>query len=136
MFLFGDIDDMSLYWSCPLDYRSIESFEKKEKSTWRQYSIQEICEVYLCRSFVINVRGVEEASFTLNGSMRAYAENFIIVDEGAVKLFWNKYTMDENRYSYINTSDPVLSFNDWLGVLIQVRDGISFDESIIDRSII
>ncbi|HYD68018.1 WavE lipopolysaccharide synthesis family protein [Azospirillum sp.] len=90
--LFGDVDDLILAFSAPLDERVIDIHapEYRAKTTVRQYSAQAaIPEVWFATRYLeaLNV-GTER---TLEAYWRALKDHWIVVDEEWFDLFWPKY---------------------------------------------
>lgn len=134
IFLYGHVDDMVKYWNIPLDTRRDTPEERKNAGhTWRQFSRWRVCEVYFCTEFLKSIG--RDITFTLEDSFRALREHFVVIDQAALKLYWHKYTLNDDRYAGFGFFDPELSFNDWL-VLYQSMEMISIDESILDQAII
>lgn len=131
MFLFGHIDDMVRYWNIPLDQRK-NSLEEQHRAgnTWRTFSTWRVCEVYLCTEYLKSIG--RDITYTLADSFLAFKDHFVIIDKFAIKLYWHKYSLSNDRYSQYGFFDPELGFNDWL-VLYQSLNGMTIDESIIDE---
>lgn len=133
MFLFGHIDDMLLYWNIPLDPR-LNTFNERSKAgkTWKEFAMWRVCETYLCAGFLARIGYALED--TLTDSFNVLGKHFVIIDSEAIKLFWNKYTLNADRYAAFGFFDPQISFNDWL-MLYEDADAIEIDHSIIDQPI-
>jgi hypothetical protein len=131
MFLFGHIDDMCKYWDAPFDNR-IDSLEEAKKAgkTWQSFSNWRVCEVYLCANFIEGLG--RELTFTLQDYHEVLKEHFIIIDQSAIKLFWKKYNLSEDRYAAFGVFDPEISFNDWL-VLFQASDNIILNAGFMNK---
>ena len=129
MFLFGHIEDMMRYWDVPLDDRNSDGIERL--NTWKLHSSRELSEVYFCTKYLRSIG--KEVKFTLESSLSAIAEHFIVIDQHAIGLFWNKYTYDENRYVH-GFYNSQLTFNDWL-ILHSAKDNIVFKETMLDLKI-
>lgn len=113
MFLFGHIDDMLLYWSAPLSDARVP--ERKGPQSWRETSMDCICEVYLATEFLKAVG--HEPQWTLEDSWRAFATHFAVVDGEDLDLAWPKYERfrEYRRRSYTGQRiDRWLSFQEWL----------------------
>lgn len=133
MFLYGHVADMVRYWNIPIDERKDTPEERSNAgNTWRQFSTWRVCEVYFCTEFLKSIG--RDIPFTLEDSFRALREHFVIIDQAALKLYWHKYTLNDDRYTGFGFFDPELSFNDWL-VLYQSTEMISIDEDIVDQTI-
>tara|TARA_B110000967_G_C18898615_1_gene572735 strand:- start:2065 stop:3057 length:993 start_codon:yes stop_codon:yes gene_type:complete len=129
MFLFGHIEDMIRYWDLPLDERIPDGSESYK--TWRLLSNAKVSEGYFCTQYLQSIK--RDIKYTLDSSLRAISEHFIIIDQHAIGLFWNKYTYDENRYDngFYNSQ---LTFNDWL-ILHSGKGKINFNEAMLDFKI-
>lgn len=132
MFLFGHVEDMIRYWDLPMDERNPDELARSLRGTWRDYARMEICEVYFCMNFLRNIG--RKLPLTLESSFSAISDHFVIIDQNAIGLFWNKYTFDETRYSQAGQYDPQLTFNDWL-VLYSREDDMTFNELLLDLAI-
>jgi len=113
MFLFGQIDDMLLYWGAPLCETRVP--EVKGPRTWRETSRDCVCEVYLATEF-LKATG-HEPKWTLEDSWRAFAARFAIVDGEDLDLYWPKYERfrEFRRRSYSGERmDRWLTFQEWL----------------------
>jgi hypothetical protein len=129
MFLFGYIDDMVRYWSVPMDNRTPGKVERD--ITWRQLSKRKESESYFCIKYLQSIG--KELEFTLKSSLSTIAKHFIVIDQHAIGLFWNKYTYDENRYLH-GFYNSQLTFNDWL-ILHSDLDNVAFEETMLDFKI-
>jgi len=130
MFLFGEIDDMTRYWNAPLDERH-PSFGQESGKTLREFSEYRIAEVYLSTEFLKKIgRNID---FSLKDSFSIFRDHFIVIDQSAVKLFWNKYTFNEEKTERFGQFNPEMSHNDWL-LLHSSMNSLLIDESILDRS--
>jgi hypothetical protein len=132
-FIYGYIDDILLYFDVELDCRrftpeDIVNFSK----TYRQFSYSRICEIYLCSNFLNKVG--RSLRFDLSNSFEMLRDHFIIIDQSAIKLFWNKYTLDQDRFNYYGFCEPEISFNDWL-ILYNTDKMEPINESILDQLI-
>lgn len=133
MFLYGHIDDIVRYWDIPLDVRKGSPEELINAGfSWRSFATWRVCEVYLCTEFLKGIG--RNISFTLLDSFKVFKDHFVIIDQAAIKLYWHKYSLNEDRYSHFGFFDPELSFNDWL-ILFNSIDNVVIDESILDQPI-
>lgn len=130
MFLFGDVNDMVRYWDIPFDNRNLNIAQFG--SSWRSQAMLQICEVYFCVNYLRALgRNLE---FTLQDSLAAIADHFVVIDQKALDLFWNKYSFNEDRFDY-GFYDPQLTFNDWLILHTRTVD-LDVDESMLDLPLI
>lgn len=128
MFLFGHIHDMNLYWNVPLDNRKLD--ESIKLNTWKSHSNAQLSEVFFCTNYLRSLD--REVEFTLEKSLKAIEEHFVIVDQNAIDLFWHKYTYDEDRYLH-GMYNSQLTFNDWL--MLHIKDNIVYNELMTDLKI-
>ena len=109
MFLFGAISDMIKYWD--VDLFDDKNSSKKIMNDSLLCNIN-IPEVYLCMSFLkkvcINVK------YTLEESLNVIRDRFIIIDHEAIRLYWHKYSLNQDRYLFFGNFDPQITLNDWL----------------------
>ena len=132
-FIYGYIDDLILYFDVKLDDRRFTAEDILNLSTtYRQFSKYRICEVYFCTNFLIKVGRL--LSFNLSNSFEMFRDHFLIIDQNAIKLFWNKYTLDQDRFNYFGFCEPEISFNDWL-ILNNTNKMEPIEDSIIDQLI-
>jgi hypothetical protein len=109
MFLFGHIDDLTMYWNADLDERA------KGINEPFNYLKVALCEVYLVTKFLKNIG--REVRWTLEDSWKVFAEHFCVVDESSIDIYWYKYArMREYRYrNYTVEKEKMeLTFPDWL----------------------
>jgi len=128
MFLFGHIHDMNLYWDVPLDNRKLDASIKL--NTWKSHSNAQLSEVFFCTNYLRSLE--REVEFTLEKSLKAIEEHFVIVDQNTIDLFWYKYTYDEDRYSH-GMYNSQLTFNDWL--ILHTNNNIVYNEFMTDLKI-
>ena len=129
MFMFGHIEDVIKYFSPPLDNR-IKLTNKLSNYSWSTFSKLNICEVYFSTNFLKKIG--RKINFTLANSLRIYRDHFVILDYESIKLYWHKYTLNNNRYEHLGFSDPQLSFCDWL-MLYNLKNFIKYDENILKK---
>ena len=130
MFLFGGIDDMITYWSAPLDNRN-STIGQGSGKTLREFSEYRICETYLCTEFLKKIE--RDINYSLRDSLSVFRDHFIVIDHSAIKLFWKKYTLDEEKTKKVGQFNPEMSHNDWF-LLYSSMDSLLIDEGILDRS--
>lgn len=137
MFLFGSIEEMQKFWQVPQDLRLLDSQQLNINSsqlTLRDYAKEELVEVYLVANYLRKKNA--EPKFTLEDSIKAYRDYFIILDSGTLGLIWNKYTRNANRWAKEFVPNPhyEVTFLDWF----RLQDGIDQYleyEKIIDMDI-
>ena len=137
MFLFGSIVEMQKFWQVPQDLRIRESQQLSTNSTQvtlRNYSKEELVEVYLVANYLRKKN--LEPKFTLEDSIKAYRDHFIILDSGTLGLIWNKYTRNANRWSKEFVPNPhyEVTFLDWLKMQDCIGQYLEYEE-IIDMDV-
>ena len=96
MFQFGKTLQLVKYWDVSFDYRENMDACLKPLSM-RDYSREEICEVYICANY-LRALGFK-LDFTMSQNLAIFRDLFIVLDAFDVELIWNKYTYDENRWA-------------------------------------
>ena len=113
MLLFGDIDDMILYFN-PVDAEDRvpgwQIFDEKKEPV--KYAQARPGEIYFATHYL------ENCGFTLKWTFEDsdYYRNqmFIVVDAEAIDLFWPKYTRKEYMWrSYTGLPFETVGFKDW-----------------------
>jgi hypothetical protein len=137
MFLFGSIVEMQKFWQVPQDLRLLESQQLTKSSsqvTLRDYAKRELVEVCLVANY-LRKKNVEP-KFTLEDSLKAYRDYFIILDSGTLGLIWNKYTRNANRWAKEFVPNPhyEVTFLDWLRLQDCIDQYLEY-EKIIDMDI-
>jgi hypothetical protein len=118
MVIYGDVDDMSIYWGADLDLRVFsEEFIGGMWKSLRHFANSRVCEVYLATEFLQKVGHVPK--WTLTDSFRVFSDRFCVVDKEQLDLFWPKYSRQENRYvSYTGefNAKEEITYRDWLNI--------------------
>ncbi|MCR4641865.1 MAG: WavE lipopolysaccharide synthesis family protein [Lachnospiraceae bacterium] len=111
MFLYGDSEDLLLYFSCPLDQRDKRTLEWIDPI---QFSKERGAEIWLT-SYYLESLGYE-LKWTLEDSDHYRNELFIIIDSAMIDLLWPKYDNSEcSQRNYLGRgSGEQVSFLDWL----------------------
>ena len=107
MFQFGKTDQLIKYWDVKYDSR-INWEPPQEGLSLRQWSMNELCEVYICANYLRNLG--YELDFTMKQNLSFFKDLFILVDSTQVDLIWNKYTYKENRFAVEEFPDK---FQEW-----------------------
>ncbi|MDC0273006.1 WavE lipopolysaccharide synthesis family protein [bacterium] len=113
MLMFGNIDDMILYWDAELDNRKLN--EVDEGISALDFSKARLCEVYLSTEFFKKIKF--EVDFTLKNYWQSMAAFFFVVDANSIDIFWFKYNRWNERRRYQNKTrklDEEFYFSDWL----------------------
>lgn len=98
MLMFGEINDMLLYWDSKPDDRKMTKDDVPVLSILETAKLK-LAETYLCTNFLDKIG--YSYDFTLADSQRVYRSLFYSVDFELLKLFWYKYNWrDESRYDY------------------------------------
>jgi hypothetical protein len=115
MVMFGQIDDMLIYWDALLDKRE-KNIKFDSNVSISDYAKLRLAETYLCTTFLDKID--YSYNFTLSDSWNVYRDIFIIVDHSILDLFWNKYeTHIEKRFDYYSPhSYQLMKFTDWLAL--------------------
>ena len=120
MILFGNINDLYNYFNIittPKVEKKFLNFILSLKFKDQTYFIQnEFCpEVYFFKEFFKKMR--VEIKWTVNDNIKKISENFIIIDNRSLSIYWKKSNKIINHFSdkpmHSNMSLE-FSFNDWL----------------------
>ena len=129
MLMFGNIDDMLLYWDGRLDDRESTY---PESNSLRDFARMRVAEVSFCSNFL------EKMGLTLDFSLEQYwgvlAERFLVVDQSFLDLHWPKYSQVENRWG-LWTAKPKfreVSFSMWM---LMQSGRLSADDDLLDLEI-
>ena len=96
MFHFARIETLLDFWEIDLDVRNPESSSNMIETTLRDYSKLRLAECYLTSEYLIKKNF--EPNFSLSQSLEFIRDFFVIVDQQAIDLVWNKNTRKEFRY--------------------------------------
>jgi hypothetical protein len=108
MFQFAQTDQLLKYWSVPYDSRNISELPQESLSL-RQWSMNEMCEVYVCANYLRRLG--YQLDFTMEQNLSFFRDLFILIDSTHVDLIWNKYTYKENRFGVEQFPDKTLEWN-------------------------
>ncbi len=101
MFMFGQIDDMLLYWDSVFDERTLTKDDIPVLSISETAKLK-LAETYLCTNFLDKIN--YSYDFTLADSWRVYQTYFLIIDHEVLNLFWYKYDWrNETRFEYFKS---------------------------------
>lgn len=123
MFIYGHIDDVDLYWDCPLDQRVFKPEELNKGGTaLNNYDPLRVCEAYLLTEFLKKLG--REFKWSLEDSWNILKDHFCVVDAAQLDLFWPKYVRREYRWlKYEDRHNfEELSFREWLNMYQQFNN--------------
>lgn len=116
LFLFGTIQDMYRYFSCPLDERD-EAVPQKydDQSDQIEYSKLRHGEIYFASHYIESCGF--ELKWTVEDSSHYIKELFLIVDSESIDQYWAKYTDLEYRWRrYQPDVLQQITFKNWLNL--------------------
>lgn len=132
MLVYGQIDDMLLYWDIGLDERVFDEIKQRQAVTsLRSFALWRVCEVYLATEFLTKIG--RDLKWSLHDSWAAFAEHFCIIDREQLDHFWPKYNHREyvwRRYDK-DVKSQELTFNEWLNLYSNLPK-LEIPESILD----
>ena len=96
MFHFGKLETLLDFWDIELDVRNPENSSDMIAITLRDYSKMRLAECYLTSEYLTKKNF--EPNFSLIQSLEFIRDYFVIVDQQAIDLVWNKNTRKEFRY--------------------------------------
>jgi hypothetical protein len=137
MLLFGDIDDMFLFWSADLDNRamSLEQFKSiyGTITTVREEHGLNYPEVYLLDQFLKKIG--KDISGGIEDNWKMISEHFCIID---IDIYWYKYMRQIEhkylRYDAVKYSMP-FTFKEWFNLYFGMDNKLHIPEEILDRGI-
>lgn len=107
--MFGDIDDMLLYWPSPGKLRV------GVREQFPQSNFVDVPEELLLDRFLIAVG--RKKFLTAPELLEEIAQRFIVIDGSALQLFWPKYSSVEERWSSgVSQESTNLDFSEWLAL--------------------
>ena len=119
MFLFGNIDDVYLYWDTKLDERKHDEMHKL-LMTGKSIKELNLVEVYFMTEFLKKV----ENNFDINNNQmkQIFAKYFCIIDKDMIDLFWFKYNnLEEKSDEYSSNLEwKEFKFSEWLKYYNQI----------------
>jgi len=126
MLVFGQIDDMLIYWGAPLETPEFSAAMKVEtdKITAGQRGPLEQGEFPICeKKFTVHFLQTigRPLIWTFEDSYQTLADHFCVVDADDLDLYWHKYArLREHRRRFYDQSDfwekHRLSFAEWLNI--------------------
>lgn len=118
MFIFGKSDDVLRYFSCPLDRRGDNGYDKLVFHDFLQfqadYSKLRIGEIWFASHYIESLGF--ELKWTFDDSDYYRNELFIIVDNAMLELYWPKYgSVNEHRWKTYTKQDSYhpVTFKEW-----------------------
>lgn len=124
MLMFGNIDDMILYWDVKFDNRKFNEVDQGISAY--DFSKARLCEVYFSTEFFKKIKF--KTDFTIKNYWKSLANFFFVVDALSIDVFWFKYNRFNERRRYQNEKrklDEEFYFSDWINSynkLIQYND--------------
>ena len=124
MLMFGNIDDMILYWDVKFDNRKFNEVDQGISAY--DFSKARLCEVYFSTEFFKKIKF--KIDFTIKNYWKSVANFFFVVDAHSIDIFWFKYKRWNERRRYQNNViklDEEFYFSDWINSynkLIQYND--------------
>lgn len=114
MFMFGNIADLLLYWTVPLDERIINVKNIERPRTMLSWSKLNLAEVYLCTNFLKNIK--YNYDWSINDYWEILNSYFIVVDSDTIGLEWRKYTFNNKKgtCNQYNIRERFYNFSDWI----------------------
>ena len=100
MITFGEFDKVSNFWNVNQDMRKISDLPFPEPKTLRNESFNGACEIYLAKWYLESM-GIKTNN-SLQQSLEAYRDYFLIADNQILDLVWNKYSYRKDKYSRLN----------------------------------
>ena len=126
MFMFGNIKDMTFYWSAELDNRPKIKIDRVSilDSAKLKYG-----EVYTSTEFLKRINWT--IKWTIEDSWKVFKNFFILMDHHVMDLYWPKYDKNlEHRFKfYYPHSTDLYGFYDWISELNLPED---LEKSIIN----
>jgi len=113
--MFGHISDMTTFWDVALDQRTTEP--ARPKNTLREWSELRMVETFLTSKYLEKIG--RTLQWTVADSFKALGENFIIIDEQSLDLFWYKYGYwkEYRKKDYRKMkNDMYITFRDWVAL--------------------
>lgn len=113
MLMFGDIDDMLLYWSPSFDMRKSEDVETGVNVI--DWGKARLCEIYLETEFLKKIE--HDFQWSFKDSWEVLSKYFCIIDKSSIDLFWFKYDRFNEYRTYSNKSRTLYEefyFTDWI----------------------
>jgi|WetSurMetagenome_2_1015567.scaffolds.fasta_scaffold164198_2 hypothetical protein len=126
MLVFGQIDDMLIYWNIPQElpeYAAAFAAEEAKVAAGTRPTIKEgefpVCEKKFSSYFLQTIG--RPLVWTYEDSYKTLANHFCIVDADDIDLYWHKYArLHEHRHCYYNQENfwdkHEVSFTEWLNI--------------------
>tara|TARA_B110000879_G_scaffold176482_1_gene230437 strand:+ start:199 stop:1179 length:981 start_codon:yes stop_codon:yes gene_type:complete len=134
MLMFGNIDDMVLYWDVKFDNRKINEVDVGISAL--DFSKARLCEVYFSTEFFKKIKF--KTDFTIKNYWKSMTNFFFVVDALSIDIFWFKYVRYNERRRYQNEKrklDEEFYFSDWMNCYNDLSNyTINQEEKIKDKS--
>jgi len=111
---FGLFQDVKEFWGLDLDVRQESDLKYTQPKNMKEESENSICEIFLTRNYLAKIGYLFEDN--LLGSLKAFADIFIIVDPDQIGLIWTKYSFAASERDFLPETSPFLELtqNRWL----------------------
>ncbi|MFH1427829.1 MAG: WavE lipopolysaccharide synthesis family protein [Patescibacteria group bacterium] len=131
MTLFGNIEDMLLYWG-------VKPNQNSDINRWN-ITVRDLIklkftgETYLASEFLKKVG--RDLKWTLQDSWQVFADHFCVVDQQNIDLYWHKYER-QKEYRYLKygriTNKQELAFREWFNLYSNIKNKYHIPEEAFD----
>ncbi len=123
MTVFGNIDDMLLYWGADLDIRA--PFSIDDTLSGREITKLRIAEIYIVTEFLKKLG--HELRWTIQDYWQILADHFCIIDSQSIDLYWHKATQHkfrENKFINYDGENNMrgLTFREWINLYSNLKN--------------
>lgn len=112
---FGRISEINAFWQTPCDSRKSDEFTSSTMRDALNWSRAEVCEVYLVRNYLERLGII--LPMTIEGSLEAIRDFFIVIDEALLGMYWSKMELRDlfelYRYQDIEPGTRIEQ-SDWM----------------------
>lgn len=125
---FGLFQDIKDFWGLELDSRRESDLKYPKPKNMKEESENSVCEVFLTRNYLAKIGYLFEDN--LLGSLKAFADVFIVVDADQIGLIWTKYGFVANGRGFLPENSPFLELtqNRWLQLTSNGLEGFNHPE--------
>jgi len=123
MTVFGNIDDMLLFWGADLDIRAPFSIENTLSG--REIAKLRIAEVYIVTEFLKKLG--HELQWTIQDYWQILADHFCIIDSQSIDLYYHKaarHKFKENKFINYDGENNMrgLTFREWINLYSNLKN--------------